>query len=519
LVELVDAGLQVDSFQRGLVDFYADAFEPAVAAFEAYMQANPADYRADTHLYLAWSYEALGNLGAALSQLEAYAAYGAGEEGAPHAAEAGLERAEMLARNGQAGEAIEAYLDVVAAYTVSEEARAAVWQAARLAERRGDTQRAGELYARLAQQYPDHEEAPRALFRSGLLAWRGGQEEAATEAWQQLADDYDQTDFGAAGLLWLMRVLPEEQAEPYVITATSLSGAGYYPLRAAEAAAGREPFASPDELDLEADEAAEQARAETWLAEWLDVEAGAVSGELSPALAQDARLVRGQKLWSLGLHSEAKEELEALRQAYVDDALATYQLALFYRQLGLYRSSILSAETLIRLSGESVFEVPRLVGRLSYPVYYRDLIVSLAEEYGYDPLLQFALVRQESLFESFITSFAGAQGLSQVMPATGEDIARRLDWADYATEDLYRPFVGLAFGAYYLQEQLATFDGNVYAALSAYNGGPGNAARWQAAAPDDPDRFLETVDYPETRLYIQRIYTGHAIYRHLYGSD
>jgi soluble lytic murein transglycosylase len=105
------------------------------------------------------------------------------------------------------------------------------------------------------------------------------------------------------------------------------------------------------------------------------------------------------------------------------------------------------------------------------------------------------------------------------MPATGDYIAQRLAWPDYDTADLYRPHVGLAFGAYYLAEQLDTFDGNVYAALSAYNAGPGNAARWHAAAGDDPDAYLEVVDFPETRSYIRRIYTGYAAYRHLYGAE
>jgi soluble lytic murein transglycosylase len=230
-------------------------------------------------------------------------------------------------------------------------------------------------------------------------------------------------------------------------------------------------------------------------------------------------LLRGEKLWQLGLYREAKRELEDLRKAHAQDAVASYQLALYFRDLGLYRSSILAADTVLHLTRRTAFAAPRLLGRLSYPVYYRELIIPLAEQYGYDPLLQFAMVRQESLFESFIESFAGAQGLSQVMPATGDYIAGRLQWPDYVSEDLYRPYVALAFGAYYLNEQLERFDGNVYAALSAYNAGPGNAARWIAAAPDDPDLYLERVDYRETRLYIRRIYSSHAVYRFLYGDS
>lgn len=518
LVALVEAGQPVDPYQRGLVDYYAKAYEPAVAAFNEYLQTTPTEYRADAHLYLAWCYEGLGNLEAALAELERYATYGETETEAPHAAEAAAERASLYDRAGQRDTAIEAYLDVVQNHPQSAEAADSAWRAALLVEFADDASRARQLYREMAEAYPEHEEAPRALFRAGLLAWESDADDEAVGAWQALVDAHPQSDYGAAALVWLMRVLPEEQAEPYVVTATQTSGAGYYPLRARELAEGVAPFEREGELDLSADEAAEQAEAESWIASWLDLEEAEVTGELSPELAQDERLRRGEALWAVGLYTEAKRELEAVRAGYARDALASYQLALYFRELGLYRSSILASDAVLLLSGESVFEAPRLVGRLSYPVYYQDLITSLAKEYGYDPLLQFALVRQESLYESFIGSHAGAQGLSQVMPATGEHIAQRLQWSDYSTADLHRPHVGLAFGAFYLSEQLDTFDGDVYAALSAYNAGPGNAARWQAEAPDDPDLYLETVDYAETRLYIQRIYSGYAIYRHLYAG-
>jgi soluble lytic murein transglycosylase len=146
------------------------------------------------------------------------------------------------------------------------------------------------------------------------------------------------------------------------------------------------------------------------------------------------------------------------------------------------------------------------------------LIVAEAEKYGYDPLLQFALVRQESLFESFATSFAAARGLSQVIPDTGNYIAHQLDWPDYQLEDLYKPHVGIAFGAFYLNQQLETFDGDVAVALSAYNGGPGNAARWSDTSYEEVEEYLETVDFGETREYIKRIYAGQSIYSYLYSK-
>jgi soluble lytic murein transglycosylase len=76
--------------------------------------------------------------------------------------------------------------------------------------------------------------------------------------------------------------------------------------------------------------------------------------------------------------------------------------------------------------------------------------------------------------------------------------------------------VGLTFGAYYLALQLEEFDGDVHAALAAYNAGPGNAARWYEVAGSDLDRFVDTIDFNETRTYVERIYAGFDIYRELY---
>ncbi len=152
LVALVEAGVPVDEFQRGLVDYYANAYDPAIAAFQRYLAANPDDFRADAYLYLAWSYEALGDLAAAQAQLDAYAAI--------EPAGALLERAKMMARAGQAETAVTLYLDYTAQFPDGPDAPFAAWWAAALMERLGGTETAITLYQSLAEKYPWHEDAP-----------------------------------------------------------------------------------------------------------------------------------------------------------------------------------------------------------------------------------------------------------------------------------------------------------------------------------------------------------------------
>ena len=60
LTRLVDLEVPVDDFQRGLVDYHAGVYGPAIDAFNNYLAANPENYRADTHLFLAWCYEQTG---------------------------------------------------------------------------------------------------------------------------------------------------------------------------------------------------------------------------------------------------------------------------------------------------------------------------------------------------------------------------------------------------------------------------------------------------------------------------
>jgi soluble lytic murein transglycosylase len=126
-------------------------------------------------------------------------------------------------------------------------------------------------------------------------------------------------------------------------------------------------------------------------------------------------------------------------------------------------------------------------------------------------------MRQESLFEGFVTSPAGARGLMQVMPATGEEIFNQNGWPPgYTGEDLYRPLVSVTYGAYYLDRQRKSFEGNLNAVLAAYHGGPGNTSVWYPLASDDPDLLVEVIRIGTTRNYIRYIYEIFTIYRKLY---
>ena len=88
--------------------------------------------------------------------------------------------------------------------------------------------------------------------------------------------------------------------------------------------------------------------------------------------------------------------------------------------------------------------------------------------------------------------------------------------ADYSVDDLFLPGINLRLGLDYLSDQRAYFGGEIYAALAAYNGGPGNASIWMGLANGDPDLFVEVIRFDETRNYVMGIYELFSIYRRVY---
>ncbi len=245
--------------------------------------------------------------------------------------------------------------------------------------------------------------------------------------------------------------------------------------------------------------------------------------DYSVQLSNEPVMMRANELWRLGLLENARLEFESLREAVASDPVMTYQLAGYFSKIGLYRSATFAARQVLDMAGlddASSLVAPIYFNRIRFGAHYADLINPIAQQYAIHPLLAFSLIRQESLFESFVESSASARGLMQIIPSTGQDIAARLNWPkNYSDADLNRPIVNITFGMYYLAQQRDFFKGDFYAALAAYNGGPGNAAQWKELSGSDYDLFLEVIRFSETREYIRRIYEIFAIYRRLYDRS
>lgn len=150
---------------------------------------------------------------------------------------------------------------------------------------------------------------------------------------------------------------------------------------------------------------------------------------------------------------------------------------------------------------------------LRFPLHHGDAIRREAAKNGLDPAWVAAEIRAESVFNPNARSGANAMGLMQVLPATGMATARRIGAPWGGAASLYDAETNITLGTAYLRQLLDTYGGQPYQAIAGYNAGPGPLARWQSQRPGmDPDFWIETISYKETREYVARVLAFSVLY-------
>lgn len=522
MIRLVEAGAAVNEFDRGLVDYYAGEYSLAIAAFDRFLVDETVPHDASAHFYKGLALREIGEVTAAIAAWDDLLATHPVEDAYWASAweEKGYTQWGFL-------EDYEAAIQtfVTFAETIPDHPRAGefLFFAGQVAERDGQLARAAELWESVTEVYPNDPIGTRASFLAGMAHYRLGEYSQSLPAFQRALNRATEPSEKAAAALWLGKARTalklEDEARLAWQEAASYDPTGYYSERALELLDGEAPFIPPQVADYGIDWEAERRKAIDWMDSVFPVPEGTDLAGLG-TLPADPRFVRGTELWHLDLYEQARTEFEALRLAIRDDPISNFQLSNYLLELGIYRTAIFCARQVLTLAGmddAATMGAPAWFNHVRFGLYYQDLVQTLADEYGLHPLLLWSLIRQESLFEGFVRSTVGARGLMQIMPATGDGIFNNLGWPEgYTSEDLFRPVINIPFGVDYLAEQLAYLDGDLYAALAAYNGGPGNARVWQSLAGGDPDLLLEVVRFEETRNYIRGVYEIFATYRRIY---
>lgn len=143
---------------------------------------------------------------------------------------------------------------------------------------------------------------------------------------------------------------------------------------------------------------------------------------------------------------------------------------------------------------------------------YRELVEPQVIEQGLDLAWVYGLMRQESRFIVPARSSAGAQGLMQVMPATGKWVADRIGLRNYNAHMLTDPHTNVLLGTSYMRLILGDLDNHPVLASAGYNAGPGRARRWRDDKPIEAAIYIETIPFDETRDYVKKVLANAVVY-------
>ena len=355
----------------------------------------------------------------------------------------------------------------------------------------GRFSRAMDGYGRTASMAPTMDRASLARMRLGQLHIGAGDHEHAAAVFEDYLADFPDGRRWQEAAYWAawnrLRLGDHERAAEHVALATRGDPLSYYAFLGAELLGETyDPVLDPDPPFDEA--------SVFWMYEEL----------------REARLLR-----RAGMTSAGRDIMERLAERASGSPGALLRLAEGLIAEGMYIEGI-------RIGGQAQNagypRSPRLV-RAAYPLPYRDIIFDEAAKHEVDPFLMAALIRQESAFDAGIVSVAGAIGLMQVIPATGQELARREGPRPFTSAALKAPDVNLHLGSRYLAQMFGRYDGQLPLVLSAYNAGPSRASRWsRLPEASDLQRFTERIPFLETRNYVKSVARNARIYRWLYGD-
>lgn len=150
---------------------------------------------------------------------------------------------------------------------------------------------------------------------------------------------------------------------------------------------------------------------------------------------------------------------------------------------------------------------------LRFPLRYVLEVRRNAGPQNLDPALVLGLMRQESMLDSQAVSSVGAKGLLQLMPATAEQVAGKLNEVWHGEAQLFVPEANIRYGSFYFAELLRRFNGHMALATAAYNAGPNRVAKWLPDAAVPADIWIETIPFKETRKYVTSVLSYSIIYQ------
>jgi len=366
-----------------------------------------------------------------------------------------------------------------------------------------------DTFREAQQRFPNGARASYVHWKAAWLTLRQGRNEEAKKAFEEQIALYPSGGETPAALYWRAR-LAEEDNQPLMARAFYQKLSDRY-RNFYYAELGRQRM---KHLPAAADAATQYALLDR--VPPIDIN-GKVTESAPPQ--DELHVQKAQLLGNGGLVDFAVREMQAAATA--DGASwGPVETAQLYDDAGHYNQAI----ELMKHSTPNYFaldipDLPRKYWEALFPkAYWSDLKRSSAAN-GLDPYLVASLIRQESEFNPNAVSRANAVGLMQLLPKTGKAVAKEVKLKRYSASQLYTPAVNLQLGTRYFRGMVDRFGGSFEYALAAYNAGSDRVEDWLGQGKyRDPQEFVESIPFTETREYVQAILRNASVYKQLYGT-
>jgi len=233
---------------------------------------------------------------------------------------------------------------------------------------------------------------------------------------------------------------------------------------------------------------------------------------------ENLRYQKAQLLANGALVDLAVRELQAAA-AEDEGGWAPAETARIYQEIGRYDRAIQAMKrTVPNYFALELPELPKSYWEALFPKPYWDDLRRYSEQNSLDPYLVASLIRQESEFNPGAISRANAVGLMQLLPSTAKKVAKDEKVKNFNANQLLSPNMNMQLGTRYFRGMVDKFGAFEYA-LAAYNAGDDRVKDWLGQGKyRDPQEFVESIPFTETREYVQAIMRNANVYRQLYGT-
>ena len=402
--------------------------------------------------------------------------------------------------------AIDKYEKIIGQYPESYYARLSYLRLAESYFQLKETEKGISLWRELISKYPNSYESMTSLWNLARHYSNNNSYSEALDYYRELSERFSQSRLGDDALYWKGKILEnigsEEEAKIAYEKLIREYPLSYYTERIIEQRSDIS-FVWPVSVSKKED----FINLEEFLKKYDKIEG---KGQLS--------LLKAELFEEINFYQESIVELRETLNHNSGNIFLLFRLSNLYKKNRDYNISLNYSEIIFNYleDNHQLEDLPLELWESLYPLYYEDVIRERALEYQIDPLLVLAMIREESRFNPWNESVAGARGLMQIIFSTGEWIAQKLNVEDFNDEMLFDPEVNIDLGCWYIDYLKERFSNDSVLVISGYNAGPGTTSKWlKQYDRSDLDNFVENVPYSETREHIKKVIKSYQMYQRL----